>query len=371
MTFAGSRIAPAVPYPSKSASKLVLVGGGAGFLGSHLCEHLLRDGHEVVCVDNFQTGRRENLDFADGSPRLSILEHDIAEPVNLAIDEIFNMACPASPPHYQADPVGTFRTSVWGTYNLLELSCRYKAKLLQASTSEVYGDPEVTPQPETYWGNVNPIGPRACYDEGKRGAETLCMDFVRTRGARVRIARIFNTFGPRMRPDDGRVVSNFIVQALQGRDLTVYGDGGQTRSLCYVDDLVRGLLRLMAASDSLHQPVNLGTPYEVTMVELAGMIRDLTGSKSRLCHAPLPVDDPRQRRPDLTRAEQELGYRPEVSLRDGLERTIAYFDTLLSKAKSRAAKKRAAVARPVPSDAGEPSPVAARPRARRKSVSVA
>jgi UDP-glucuronate decarboxylase len=312
------------------APKRILVTGGAGFLGSHLCERLLDLGHEVLCADNFTTGRLSNLEHLRGNARFKIIRHDVSEPLSAEVDEIYNLACPASPPHYQADPIQTMKTSVLGALNLLELAEARGIKIFQASTSEIYGDPNVHPQPESYWGNVNPVGPRSCYDEGKRCAETMFFDFHRQHGVEIKVVRIFNTYGPRMRPDDGRVVSNFIVQALRGDDITIYGDGTQTRSFCFVDDLIDGFLRLMASPPSLTGPVNLGNPAEFTVRELADQVIDLTGSRSRIVHRPLPVDDPRQRRPDISLAERELGWRPKIALSEGLGRTIAYFDRLLT-----------------------------------------
>jgi UDP-glucuronate decarboxylase len=307
----------------------VLVTGGAGFIGSHLCERLLQDGYEVLCVDNLYTGARYNVHHLLSNPRFELLRHDVCFPLYVEVDEIYNLACPASPIHYQLDPVQTTKTSVHGAINLLGLAKRVKAKILQASTSEVYGDPAVHPQAEDYWGNVNPIGPRSCYDEGKRCAETLFFDYHRQHEMPVKVARIFNTYGPRMHPNDGRVVSNFIVQALQNRDITVYGDGSHTRSFCYVDDLVDGLMRLMATPDEITGPVNLGNPGEFTIRELAEEVIELTGSSSRIIHLPLPVDDPRQRRPDISKANELFGWKPTVGLRDGLLKTIAYFERLL------------------------------------------
>ncbi len=309
--------------------KRVLITGGAGFVGSHLCEALLGRGHEVLCVDNFYTGQRRNLAHLMGDPRFEVLRHDVCFPLHVEVDEIYNLACPASPVHYQSDPVQTTKTSVIGALNMLGLAKRLKVPVLQASTSECYGDPAVHPQPETYWGHVNPIGPRSCYDEGKRCAETLFFDYHRQHGVDIKVARIFNTYGPRMHPDDGRVVSNFIVQALKGQDITLYGDGSQTRSFCFVDDLVDGLMRLMATPRGVTGPVNLGNPGEFTIRQLAETVVEMTGARSRLVHRPLPQDDPRQRRPDLARAEAELGWRPSTALRDGLARTIAYFRALL------------------------------------------
>ena len=309
-------------------TKRILVTGGAGFIGSHLCERLLAQGHDVLCVDNFFTGRRRNITHLLGDPRFEVLRHDVTFPLSVEVDEIYNLACPASPIHYQHDPVQTTKTSVIGAINMLGLAKRLRAKIFQASTSEVYGDPEVHPQPEGYWGRVNPIGFRSCYDEGKRCAETLFFDYHRQHGLGIKVARIFNTYGPRMHPNDGRVVSNLVVQALQGADLTLYGDGAQTRSFCYVDDLVDGIIRLMASGPELTGPVNLGNPSEFTIRQLAELVIGLTGSASRIVLQPLPPDDPRQRRPDITKARDLLGWAPTVSVRDGLERTIAYFRDL-------------------------------------------
>jgi UDP-glucuronate decarboxylase len=302
----------------------ILVTGGAGFIGSHLCDRLIADGHEVICLDNFFTGRRENILPLLNKPAFELLRHDVIEPILLEVDQIYNLACPASPIHYQYNPVKTVKTNVMGTLNMLGLAKRVRARILQASTSEVYGDPLKHPQTEDYWGNVNPIGLRSCYDEGKRVAETLLMDYHRQNGVDTRIARIFNTYGPRMLENDGRVVSNFIVQALRGEALTVYGDGQQTRAFCYVDDLVEGLVRLMNAND-LYEPVNLGNPDEFTIEELAVEIAHLCGSNAAIKHAPLPLDDPRQRKPDITRAREILGWEPKITLREGLQRTIADF----------------------------------------------
>ncbi|MFN3884779.1 MAG: UDP-glucuronic acid decarboxylase family protein [Rhodocyclaceae bacterium] len=301
-----------------------LVTGGAGFIGSHLCERLLAEGEEVLCVDNFYTGSKDNIRHLLAHPRFELIRHDVWLPLYVEAGRIYNLACPASPVHYQKDPVGTTKTSVLGAINMLGLARRRGARLLQASTSEVYGDPQRHPQPEDYWGHVNPIGPRACYDEGKRCAETLCLDYHRQYGLDVRIVRIFNTYGPRMHPNDGRVVSNFIVQALKGEPLTVYGDGQQTRSFCYVDDLVEGLLRMMR-QDGEVGPLNLGNPAEFTILALAELVLRLTGSKSRLEFRPLPQDDPVQRQPDIRKAQAVLGWAPTVSLEDGLKETIAYF----------------------------------------------
>jgi UDP-glucuronate decarboxylase len=307
----------------------ILVTGGAGFIGSHLCERLLRDGHEVLCVDNFYTGTRNNVHRLIANPRFELMRHDVCFPLYVEVDEIYNLACPASPIHYQFDPVQTTKTSVHGAINMLGLAKRVKAKILQASTSEVYGDPAVHPQTEDYWGNVNPIGPRSCYDEGKRCAETLFFDYHRQHKLPIKVARIFNTYGPRMHPNDGRVVSNFIVQALQNHDITIYGDGRQTRAFCYVDDLVDGLVRLMGTSEVVTGPVNLGNPVEFSVRELAETVIELTGSASRIVNMPLPTDDPRQRRPDIGKANELLDWRPTVQFRDGLVRTIGYFERLL------------------------------------------
>jgi UDP-glucuronate decarboxylase len=307
----------------------VLITGGAGFLGSHLCARLLKEGKDVLCVDNFSTGSRENiLPFLD-DPRFEFARHDVCFPLHVEVDEIYNFACPASPVHYQSDPVQTLKTCVQGAHNMLGLARRLKARVLQASTSEVYGDPDTHPQQESYWGNVNPIGTRSCYDEGKRCAETLFFDYRRMHGMRIKVARIFNTFGPRMNPADGRVVSNFIVQALAGKPLTVYGEGLQTRSFCYVDDLIEGCVRLMGTPDDVTGPVNLGNPQELTVRELACSILRLTGSSSTLVFKPLPSDDPRRRRPDIALANEMLGWRPTASLEAGLVKTIEYFDRLL------------------------------------------
>ena len=312
---------------ASDSSKRILVTGGAGFLGSHLCERLLNEGHHVLCVDNFFTGTRENVAHLQANPRFELREHDIIEPLFVEVDEIYNLACPASPVHYQADPIKTMKTSVWGMLNMLGLAKRCNAKVMQASTSEVYGDPSVHPQPESYWGNVNSFGIRSCYDEGKRAAETLCFDYHHHHGVDVKLARIFNTYGPRMHPNDGRVVSNFAVQALAGEPLTVYGDGSQTRSFCYVSDLIEGFVRLMAKEKGFTGPVNLGNPEEYTMVQLAALIKELAGSKSEIVFKPLPKDDPRQCRPDITMAKQSLGWQPTVPVREGLTRTIEYFRT--------------------------------------------
>jgi UDP-glucuronate decarboxylase len=307
----------------------ILVTGGAGFVGSHLCEKLLARGAEVLCADNFFTGARRNIEHLVGHPRFELMRHDVTFPLYVEVDEIFNLACPASPVHYQHDPVQTTKTSVHGAINMLGLAKRTRAKILQASTSEVYGDPAVHPQTEDYWGNVNPIGLRSCYDEGKRCAETLFFDYHRQHKLRIKVARIFNTYGPRMHPNDGRVVSNFVVQALRGESITIYGDGRQTRSFCYVDDLVDGLMRLMDTGDDITGPINLGNPGEFTMIELAEQVLALTGSKSKLIHKPLPADDPRQRQPDITRARTTLDWEPKTDLKTGLRHTIEYFDALL------------------------------------------
>ena len=309
--------------------KRVLVTGGAGFLGSHLCERLLERGNDVLCVDNFFTGNKDNVAHLARHRHFELMRHDITFPLYVEVDEIYNLACPASPVHYQYDPVQTTKTSVHGAINVLGLAKRTGAKILQASTSEVYGDPEIHPQPEGYWGRVNPIGIRSCYDEGKRCAETLFFDYRRQHDVRIKVARIFNTYGPRMHPNDGRVVSNFIVQALLGQDLTIYGDGGQTRSFCYVDDLIDGLLRLMATDDDFTGPVNIGNPTEFTIRDLATAVLQLTGSRSRLIEKPLPADDPKQRQPDIALARSVLGFEPQVALAAGLERTIAYFSEAL------------------------------------------
>jgi UDP-glucuronate decarboxylase len=308
----------------------VLVTGGAGFIGSHLCERLLARGDEVLCVDNFFTSTRPNVSGLMSNSRFELIRHDVCFPLYVEVDKIYNLACPASPIHYQFDPVQTTKTSVHGAINMLGLAKRVKAKILQASTSEVYGDPTVHPQTEDYWGHVNPIGPRSCYDEGKRCAETLFFDYRRQHNLKIKIARIFNTYGPRMHPNDGRVVSNFVVQALQNKDITVYGDGSQTRAFCYVDDLIDGLVRLMETSDDVVGPVNLGNPEEFSVRELAETIIALIGSSSRIVHRPLPEDDPKQRRPDISKAQAILHWQPKTSLRDGLMKVVVYFERLLS-----------------------------------------
>ncbi|MFN4964353.1 MAG: UDP-glucuronic acid decarboxylase family protein [Burkholderiales bacterium] len=308
----------------------ILVTGGAGFLGSHLCERLIEGGHDVLCVDNYFTGSKANIKHLLDHPHFELMRHDVTFPLYVEVDRIFNLACPASPVHYQHDPVQTTKTSVHGAINMLGLAKRVKARILQASTSEVYGDPEVHPQPESYWGKVNPIGVRSCYDEGKRCAETLFFDYWRQHQLQIKVVRIFNTYGPRMHPNDGRVVSNFIVQALKGEDITMFGDGSQTRSFCYVDDLIEVMLRMMDSPANFIGPVNIGNPGEFTMLELAEMVLRLTGSRSRISFKPLPSDDPKQRRPDISLAKQALDWEPKVSLEEGLVKTIAYFRHLLA-----------------------------------------
>jgi UDP-glucuronate decarboxylase len=308
----------------------LLITGGAGFIGSHLCEQLLARGYDVMCVDNFYTGTRRNVQHLLTDTRFELMRHDVCFPLYVEVDQIYNLACPASPIHYQFDPVQTTKTSVHGAINMLGLAKRVKAKILQASTSEIYGDPTVHPQTEDYWGNVNPIGPRSCYDEGKRCAETLFFDYFRQHKLQIKVARIFNTYGPRMHPSDGRVVSNFVMQALQTENITIYGDGHQTRSFCYVEDLVDGLIRLMESSDDVSGPINLGNPNEFTIRELAEVIIDLTGSASKIVHRPLPTDDPRQRKPDISKASELLNWQPKLPLREGLAKTIAYFEDLLA-----------------------------------------
>jgi UDP-glucuronate decarboxylase len=310
-------------------NKRILITGGAGFLGSHLCKQLVSDGHEVLCVDNCFTGTRKNIAELLKNPNFEFIRHDITFPLYIEADEIYNLACPASPIHYQFDPVQTTKTSVHGAINMLGLAKRVKAKILQASTSEVYGDPEIHPQPESYWGKVNPIGPRSCYDEGKRCAETLFFDYYRQHGLKIKIARIFNTYGPQMHPNDGRVVSNFIMQTLLNKDITVFGDGLQTRSFCYVDDLIKGLIKMMDAPDDFTGPVNLGNPNEFSVLELAQKIIELTGSNSKIVFRPLPQDDPCQRKPDISLAKEKLDWQPTVNLDEGLEKTIEYFDKIL------------------------------------------
>ena len=308
----------------------LLITGGAGFIGSHLCEQLLARGYDVLCVDNFYTGTRRNVQHLLTDTRFELMRHDVCFPLYVEVDQIYNLACPASPIHYQFDPVQTTKTSVHGAINMLGLAKRVKAKILQASTSEIYGDPTVHPQTEDYWGNVNPIGPRSCYDEGKRCAETLFFDYFRQHKLQIKVARIFNTYGPRMHPSDGRVVSNFVMQALQNENITIYGDGHQTRSFCYVEDLVDGLIRLMESSDDVSGPINLGNPNEFTIRELAEVIIDLTGSASKIVHRPLPTDDPRQRKPDISKASELLNWQPKLPLREGLAKTIGYFEDLLA-----------------------------------------
>ncbi len=313
-----------------SVPKKILITGAAGFIGSHLCERLLSDGNDVLCVDNYLTGVKDNIAHLMDNPRFEVMRHDVTFPLYVEVDEIYNLACPASPVHYQHDPVQTTKTSVHGAINMLGLAKRLRARVFQASTSEVYGDPEVHPQPESYWGNTNPIGLRACYDEGKRCAETLFFDYWRQHGLRVKVARIFNTYGPRMHPNDGRVVSNFIVQALRGEDITVYGDGSQTRSFCYVDDLIEAFVRVMGTEDNFVGPINIGNPGEFTILELAEKVIAMTGSASNIINMPLPQDDPIQRQPDISLAREKIDWEPRVALDQGLGRTIAYFDKLLS-----------------------------------------
>ncbi|NBB16024.1 NAD-dependent epimerase/dehydratase family protein [Caulobacter sp. SLTY] len=311
------------------SGKRILITGGAGFIGSHLSERLLAEGNEVLCVDNFFTGARANIRHLIGNPDFELIRHDVTFPLYVEVDQIYNLACPASPVHYQYDPVQTTKTSVHGAINMLGLAKRTGARILQASTSEVYGDPSVHPQVEGYWGNVNPIGPRSCYDEGKRCAETLFFDYHRQHAVDIKVARIFNTYGPRMHPNDGRVVSNFVVQALSGQDITLFGEGTQTRSFCYVDDLVEGLIRLMNTEKGVTGPINLGNPNEFTIRQLAELVVEMTGTGSKLVFRPLPTDDPRQRQPDISLAKAELGWEPTAQLREGLGKTIAYFDRLL------------------------------------------
>ncbi|MBU4012293.1 MAG: SDR family oxidoreductase [Proteobacteria bacterium] len=311
-------------------NKRILITGGAGFLGSHLCERLISKGSEIICVDNCFTGTRKNMANLLNNPNFEFIRHDITFPLYIEADEIYNLACPASPIHYQFDPVQTTKTSVHGAINMLGLAKRVKAKILQASTSEVYGDPEIHPQPESYWGKVNPIGPRSCYDEGKRCAETLFFDYHRQHGLKIKVVRIFNTYGPRMHPNDGRVVSNFIVQALSNKDITVFGDGSQTRSFCYVDDLITGLIKMMNSPDEFVGPVNLGNPDEFSVLELAKKITELTGSKSKIVFRPLPQDDPLQRQPDISMAKEKLDWQPVIKLDEGLKKTVEYFDKILT-----------------------------------------
>ena len=310
--------------------KTVLVTGGAGFLGSHLCDRLIATGHDVICLDNFFTGAKQNVEHLMAHPRFELMRHDVTFPLYVEVDEIYNLACPASPVHYQHDPVQTTKTSVHGAINMLGLAKRLKCRVFQASTSEIYGDPSIHPQTEDYWGNVNPIGPRSCYDEGKRCAETLFFDYHRQHRLEIKVARIFNTYGPRMHPSDGRVVSNFIVQALNGEPITIYGDGSQTRAFCYVDDLIEGFVRLMESPTEVTGPINFGNPGEFTIRELAELTIEMTGSRSKLTFLPLPQDDPKQRRPDISLAEQKLDWRPTIPLRDGLRQTIIYFDQLMT-----------------------------------------
>ncbi len=311
----------------KRITKKILVTGGAGFVGSHLCERLLKEGNEVICLDNYYTGSKRNIIHLLNHPYFELIRHDITSPYFIEVDEIYNLACPASPVHYQFNPIKTVKTSVMGSVNMLGLAKRIHAKILQASTSEVYGDPDIHPQPESYWGNVNPIGRRSCYDEGKRCAETLFMDYYYQNKVRVKIVRIFNTYGPKMHPNDGRVVSNFIMQALRNEDITIYGDGSQTRSFQYVDDLIEGMIKMMATPDDVTGPINIGNPNEFTILQLAHEVIRLTGSKSKLIHKPLPADDPTQRQPDITRAKNILNWQPTIQLEDGLIKTINYFKT--------------------------------------------
>jgi UDP-glucuronate decarboxylase len=341
--FGATGVLPTVESPSVAPvaagsmhlQQRVLVTGGSGFLGSHLCERLLAQGANVICLDNFFTGARTNIEHLLDNKHFELIRHDVTFPIYLEIDQIYNLACPASPIHYQHDPVQTTKTSVHGAINMLGLAKRVKAKILQASTSEVYGDPNVHPQTEDYWGHVNPIGPRSCYDEGKRCAETLFFDYWRQHKLRIKVARIFNTYGPRMNPNDGRVVSNFIVQALLGQDITIYGDGSQTRSFCYVNDLIDGLMRLMGTEDQVTGPINIGNPNEFTILQLATTIIDMLNSRSKIVRRPLPENDPRQRQPDISLAKQHLSWQPKTQLKEGLTRTIAYFETLLSETRTR------------------------------------
>jgi UDP-glucuronate decarboxylase len=326
--------------------KRILITGGAGFLGSHLCERLLGEGAVVVCVDNFFTDARRNIEHLLEHKHFEVIRHDVTFPLYMEVDEIYNLACPASPIHYQHDPVQTTKTSVHGAINMLGLAKRLRAKILQASTSEVYGDPSVHPQPEDYWGHVNPVGPRSCYDEGKRCAETLFFDYRRQHNLQIKVARIFNTYGPRMHPNDGRVVSNFIVQALLGRDITVYGEGLQTRSFCYVDDLIDGLVRIMDTPADVTGPINVGNPNEFTIIELARMVLDVVGSGSRIVHRTLPENDPKQRQPDISLAQELLGWKPRIALKEGLRKTIDYFERLLSDKALRAQLAKEAAVKP-------------------------
>ena len=335
-------------FEARTMHKRILVTGGGGFLGSHLCERLLDAGHEVLCVDNFFTGTRRNITHLLDNKSFELLRHDVTFPLYVEVDEIYNLACPASPIHYQFDPVQTTKTSVIGAINMLGLAKRLKIKILQASTSEVYGDPSVHPQREEYWGNVNPVGMRSCYDEGKRCAETLFFDYIRQHGLNAKVVRIFNTYGPRMHPNDGRVVSNFIVQALKGEDITLYGDGKQTRSFCYVDDLIDAMVLMMGTGPDFHGPVNIGNPVEFNIRELAELVIELVGSKSNLVFRPLPSDDPRQRQPDISLARKELGWEPTIALRQGLEATIAYFDNLLTREASEELLSRLPNTQPAP-----------------------
>jgi UDP-glucuronate decarboxylase len=342
---------------NRGTPKHILVAGGAGFLGSHLCEILVGSGHRIYCIDNLQTGTTDNLRHLEREAGFSMIEADVGEPLRhrIPVDQIYNLACPASPRHYQADPIRTMMTSVVGAYHLLEYARLFRASYLQASTSEVYGDPEEHPQREEYWGHVNPTGPRACYDEGKRAAETLCCDYLRKGLVDVRVARIFNTYGPRMRPDDGRIVSNFVTQALTGEPLTVYGDGKQTRSFCYVSDLVRGLVSLMERRTNPGVPINLGNPSELTVMELARQVLGVTKSRSPIAHKPLPIDDPQRRRPDISRARELLGWRPRVSLADGLPATVAWFSECLASVKTATARQHiGSDAKPIPANANAP-----------------
>lgn len=325
--------------------KRILITGGAGFLGSHLAERLLEEGNEVICVDNFFTGDKRNIVHLLDNPYFEMIRHDVTFPLYIEADEIYNLACPASPIHYQFDPVQTIKTSVLGAINMLGMARRLRIKILQASTSEVYGDPEVHPQPESYRGNVNPIGPRACYDEGKRSAETLFFDYHRQHDVNIKVVRIFNTYGPRMNPDDGRVVSNFIVQALTGEDITIYGEGNQTRSFCYVDDLIDGIIRAMGTGDDFQGPVNLGNPGEFTILELAEKVIELTGSKSKIIYKPLPQDDPMQRKPIIDLAREKLEWEPQIKLEDGLKKTIEYFEGLLAE-EGKSSRDRSSIQHP-------------------------